>query len=193
MQSYFGTLDDELVIRILGHLGSTVCLGAAPEPRAALLPIQPHPNHSNICNEAPLVAPELSIEFQKAPVAESSSVLLHTPQLQTHVATGLPHSCSGHASGSSSRRSVPIAVFCPDSLHWSVGARAVVSSSQETTTRLKLSCSKHRLYLEYPFVAWCSCQCTPIDCQFVPFLDTVSFFRSTCVARPGHNPVFPSC
>lgn len=105
VQSYFNTLDDELVIRILGHLGTTVCLGTAPEPRAALLPIEaPHINAS-ACTQAPVIAPEISGEFMKPVVAESSSLLLHTPQLQAESATEahMPQS-SSVAGGSFSRR-----------------------------------------------------------------------------------------
>lgn len=82
MQSYFSILDDEVHIRILAHLGTTVCLGTAPERRAALLPIKTLHNNTDANRQALQLAPEISVELVNPAVSESSSVLLHTPQLQ---------------------------------------------------------------------------------------------------------------
>ena len=86
MQSYFSILDDEVHIRILAHLGTTVCLGTAPERRAALLPIKTLHNNTDANWQALQLAPEISVELVKPAVSESSSVL-HTPQLQADAAT----------------------------------------------------------------------------------------------------------
>ena len=82
MQSYFNILDDEVLFRILAHLGTTVCLGTAPERRAALLPIKTLHNSTDANRQALQLAPGISVELVNPAVSESSSVLLHTPQLQ---------------------------------------------------------------------------------------------------------------
>lgn len=103
MQAYFNALDDELIIRILSYLGSTVCLGAAPERRAALVPISSD-CHANVGSQGPVIAPEFSLEFEKPLLAESSSVLLHTPMLHVDELSCSPGSRAGAAQNLSARR-----------------------------------------------------------------------------------------
>jgi hypothetical protein len=65
--TFFNTLDDGIVLRIFNNLGDTICLGAPPPPRAALLPLQTN---------------KLGVELG-APVSEASTpVPLRTPQLK---------------------------------------------------------------------------------------------------------------
>jgi hypothetical protein len=110
MQSYFNSLDDEIIIQILSHLGTTVCLGTPPERRAALVPIQNEQLRASTDYQAPVIVPEFSIHLENAPVDESSCLLLHTPQLHLDdVRDDLPNSshCATTSSSSSASRWVP--------------------------------------------------------------------------------------